>query len=230
MLRAASLKFVVDLGAGDDQGVGDADLAELVAQGRGLGVLQGRRCRRRSASRPWPWRTAHGAGPGRGPSWAGRRRGCGPPDRGPWRRRRTGPPGASRDGRRRCPSACTSSCPYERPRCGPGSCGCPTRRLASCQVTQRCRMSARISSMPKMSSGQLDRAALPAVQLDDVEFHYASVAPQASARSAGFRGRSASVTAGFVRGEPARLLTGLAEGARRRGVRRRGRSSPRRGS
>ena len=97
-------------------------------------------------------------------------RGCARPARTRGRRRGTGWRAPSRDGRRRCPSARTSSC-----RCALISARfltlcVPAWRLASCQRTQRCRMSARGSS-PKISSESVDRAGRLAVERGDLEFH-----------------------------------------------------------
>ncbi len=72
MLRAASLKLPSTSGPGDDQRVGQAELGETGAfRAAVFGVVQRRRRPARSARRPWPWTTARGAAPARGPSWAG---------------------------------------------------------------------------------------------------------------------------------------------------------------
>ncbi len=58
-----------------------------------------------------------------------------------------------RDGRGRCPSACTSCCRSVRISARPLVLCVPAWRLASCQRTQRCRMSSR-GSRPKIVVGQ----------------------------------------------------------------------------
>ena len=96
----------------------------------------------------------------RGTSWSGRARGCAASA--PCRCRPCGrsAPCASRAGRRRCPSGDRSSWSSSSTSDLPSVECVPACRLASCQRTTRCRMSARGSSPKIASSSSIDPAGL----------------------------------------------------------------------